>query len=141
MARRFVQYVIGLFSLLVIAVTVGCGTGGTANLRVLNASPDEPQINVLVDSKTVNGGLAYLANTGYISMSAGPRHLQVEAVSSTTPIVDTGLSLDARTNTTVVVTGTTVIDAMVLTDRTTAVNSGTTLMRLVNAAPRSWKTY
>jgi hypothetical protein len=113
----------------------GCGAGGVANLRVLHAAPTEPQINILIDGNTVNSNLAYSANTGYFSVSAGSRHLQVEAVTSSIPIVDTTLTLADSTNTTVVVTGTTTITPIVLTDETTVPTSGTAEIRLVNAAP------
>jgi hypothetical protein len=126
---------IGLLSLLLIAATIGCGSSGTANLRVLDAAPNEPQINTIVDGTTVNSNLAYLANTGYISVSSGSRHIQVEPINSATPIVDTTITLADSTNTTVIVTGTTGITPIVLTDETTAPNSGTAQIRLVNAAP------
>jgi len=97
--------------------------------------PDEPDVNILIDGNTVNSNLAYSANTGYISVSSGSRHLQVEAINSSTPIVDTTLTLADSTNTTVIVTGTTTISPIVLTDDTTTPTSGTAEIRLVNAAP------
>jgi len=59
----------------------------------------------------------------------------VEAINSSTPIVDTTLTLADSTNTTVIVTGTTTISPIVLTDDTTTPTSGTAEIRLVNAAP------
>lgn len=119
----------------IIFATTGCGSGGVANLRVLDAAPTEPQLNVLVDGNTINSNLAYTANTGYMSVTAGSRHLQVEPVNSTTPIVDTTISLGSTTNTTVIVTGITTFEGIVLTDQTTVPTSGTAVIRLVNAAP------
>jgi len=135
MSKRYVQCGLVLTSLLLVLATIGCGAGGTANLRVLHAAPTEPQVNILVDGTTVNSNLAYSANTGYISVSAGSRHLQVEAVNSSTPIVDTTVNLASTTNTTVVVTGTSTITPIILTDDITAPTSGTAEIRMVNAAP------
>jgi hypothetical protein len=92
-------------------------------------------VNTIVDGTTVNSNLAYLANTGYISVDSGSRHLQVEAVNSSTPIVDTTVTLGSSTNTTVIVAGISSITPIVLTDETTAPTSGTAQIRLVNAAP------
>lgn len=136
MYRRYVRCGFLLSSLLVIFAAIGCGSGGgTANLRVLHAAPDEPQVNVLVDGNTVNSNLAYSANTGYISVKSGSRHLQVEPVNSTSTIVDTTVSLADSTSSTVVVTGVATITGLVLTDDTTTPTSGTAVIRLVNAAP------
>ncbi len=89
--------------------------------------PRQPsrKLNVLVDGNTINSNLAYTANTGYMSVTAGSRHLQVEPVNSTTPIVDTTISLGSSTNTTVIVTGITTFEGIVLTDQTTVPTSGT----------------
>lgn len=110
--------------------------GGTANLRVLNAAVDQPQVNILVDNTTVNSNLAYPANTGYISVNSGSRNLVIQPVNSTTDIVNTTISLAASTNTTVIAAGvTTPISPMVLTDESTTPTSGDAEIRPVNAAP------
>jgi len=135
MSNRLLQCSLCLLSFLLTFAGLGCGSSGTANLRVLHAAPTEPQVNVLVDGTTVNSNLAYTGNTGYLAVSSGSRHLQVEPVSSTTPIVDTTLSLGSSTNTTVVVTGIATFQGVVLADDLTAPTSGTAEIRLVNAAP------
>ncbi len=135
MSKRYLQGGVGLFSLLVMAGSLGCGGSGVANLRVLDAAPSEPQLNIIVDGTTVNSNLAYLANTGYISVSSGSRDLEVEPVNSTSDIVNTTLNIGSSTNTTVIVAGIATISPIVLTDETTVPTSGTAQIRLVNAAP------
>jgi hypothetical protein len=135
MSKRFLQGGLGLLGLLVISASLGCGGGGVANLRILDAAPNEPEENTLIDGNVVNSNLAYLANTGYISVTSGSRHLQVEPVNSTTPVVDTTLTLADTTNTTVIVAGVATVTPIVLTDQTTVPTSGTAVIRLVNAAP------
>jgi Domain of unknown function (DUF4397) len=121
----------------ILMVTVGCGGGsGTqAQLRVLMAAPNEPTENVLVDSTVVSSNLGYGANTGYLSVNSGQRHLQVEPTNSTMPIVDQTLSVSSSTETTVIVNGLTSISGLVLTDNNTAPASGTAMVRVVNMAP------
>ena len=135
MSRLCVRWLVVLSGLAVILATLGCGSNGVSNLRILHAAPAEPQINVLLDGATVNSNLAYSANTGYLSVSAGSRHLQVEPVNSSTNIVDTTLTLGTTTHTTVIVAGISTIQGIVLTDQITAPTSGTAVIRLVNAAP------
>jgi hypothetical protein len=137
MLNRVIQYGFGLLSAFALLAAVGCGGSGIANLRVLNAAVNVPQVNILVDGNTVNSNLAYPGNTGYISVSAGSRHLQIEPVNSTTPIVDTTVSLGSSTNTTVIAAGVTtpITNPIVLTDDTTTPTSGTSNLRMVNAAP------
>ena len=135
MSKCYVQYAIVFSSLSILLATVGCGSGGSANLRVLHAAVNEPQINTLIDGNAINSNLAYSASTGYLSVSSGSRHLQIEAVNSATPIVDTTINLASTTNTTVVVTGTATITPIVLTDQTTAPTTGTAVIRFVDAAP------
>src|SRR5262249_9035312 len=75
-------------------LSVGCGGGGgQAKLRVLNASPNEGTINVLVDSNTIASSISYASTTDYVSLNSGSRHLQVEPTNSTTAAIDTTLNL------------------------------------------------
>jgi hypothetical protein len=122
-----------------LATAVGCGGGsssGQAQLRVLHGALNEPGEDVLVDSKVVASSLAYGANTGYLSVNSGSRHVQVEPSGTTTPIYDQTLSLTGSTETTVILEGTsTPFTGLVLTDDNTAPASGTAMVRVVNAAP------
>jgi len=134
MSKCFVQCASVVFSLTLVFATSGCG-GGTANIRVLHAAPDEPPLNVLVDGTIVDSNLPYSSSTAYISVNSGSRQFVVEPVSSDTELVDTTISFAARTNSTVIVTGTSTLEAMVLTDGTQTPAAGSALIRLVNAAP------
>jgi len=135
MSKCFVQCATGLFSLIILFASSGCGGGGLAKFRVLHAAPDEPQLNVLVNGTIVNSNLAYSSATGYININSGSRTLELLPVNSSTAIVDMTLTLAASSSSTVIVTGIYPIETMVLTDGNQTPNSGTALIRLVNAAP------
>jgi len=126
---------LGWLSLGVILFLVGCGSD-SAKLRVMQASPDESSVDVLIDGKSVATNVAYATATKYLTVSSGSRHLQVEPSGSTTVIVDQSLSLSGNSNSTVLVYGLSPsITALDLADDDSAPTSGDFKIRLVNAAP------
>ncbi|MBW3139479.1 DUF4397 domain-containing protein [Ferrimonas balearica] len=52
------------------------GTG--AEVRVVHASPDAPEVNVLVDDAVALSDVPYAAASGFLPLSAGPHNLKVE---------------------------------------------------------------
>ena len=108
----------------------GCGSG-TAHVRLLNAIPIQSSIDMLIDSNDVASSIPYGAASGYVSVSSGSRHLQIEATGSTTPYVDQNISLSSGKYDTVMDTGT---GAVVLTDNNTAPSSGNVSIRVINAS-------
>jgi len=127
----------GVCVLLLTLFTAGCGGGGSsASLRIVQASPDEGSVNVLVDSKTLSTDIPYAGNTGYLSVNSGSRNLQVESTSSSTPIVNQTLNLASTTETTVIVANYSAnIAGIALTDNNTAPTSGDIELRIMNASP------
>jgi hypothetical protein len=129
----------GLFCLSIAIVgSLGCGGGSSsdqAQLRVLHGAINEPSEDVLVDSKVVATSLGYGANTGYLSVNTGSRHVQVEPSGTSSPIFDQTLTLGGGTETTVILEGLSSVTGLVLTDNNTAPASGTAMVRVVNAAP------
>jgi Domain of unknown function (DUF4397) len=81
--------------------------------------------------------LAYGANTGYITVISGTRHLQILPAGSTSnPIVDESVTSTASGEATVVVEGLSPnVSGLILTDSNTAPASDTAMLRVVNAAP------
>jgi hypothetical protein len=125
----------GLSALMIVSA---CGSGGSSDaepeVRVLNAAPNEPSENVLIDSTVVSTNLGYEANTGYLSVNSGQRHLQVEPTNGASPIVDQTISVTNGTETTVIVEGISSINGLVLSDNNTQPASGTAMVRVVNVA-------
>jgi hypothetical protein len=123
--------------LLALFLATGCGSSsGTAQIRVLQASPSESSVDVLIDNKDANPDLGYTSSTSYATVPIGSHHVQVEPTGTTNFIVDQTISLSSSTQTTVIVKGVSPsISSMVLADDTTAPASGAVKVRFVNAAP------
>jgi hypothetical protein len=116
--------------------SASCGSGSTtAELRVLQASPDAPQVNVLIDGTSVASNLVYGNATVYISVKSGSRHVQVVPVSGSSPIFDQTLSLGASVDQTLLLTGPAAsIHPVMLTDGGTTSVVGSGYVRVFNAS-------
>jgi Domain of unknown function (DUF4397) len=131
---KLLLFGIGLLSLAVILLNVGCGSSGT-KFRVMNAVIDESSVDVLLDGTKV-ATEAYGVAPTYISVSSGSRHLQIEPTGSSTPFIDQTLSLSSGNNYTVVaVNFSSSHQALVLSDQNSAPASGDIAIRVVNASP------
>jgi Domain of unknown function (DUF4397) len=130
---------VGLFGLAVAATTLSCGGGGNAQLRVLQGSPNEPTLAVLIDGTTIASNLAFEANTGYQTEKSGSHQFVMEASGSTSNLVPSAnqtLNLGASTQSTFILAGysSSLSGILLSDDTTTPTNSGINL-RIVNAAP------
>jgi hypothetical protein len=124
------------------AVTLGslliasCGGGGNARLRLMNASPDEGSVDVVVDGKAVSNAVVFGTSSSYASVSSGSRHLQIDPTATTTPVVDESVSLGSGTDTTILLANfATSLNAITLQDDNSAPTSGNAKLRIINAAP------
>jgi hypothetical protein len=137
MSRLFSRLfaVIALSALFTVASCGGGSSSDKADLRVLHAAVNEPSEDVLVDSTVVSSSLGYSANTGYLSVNHGSRHVQVEPSGTSSPIFDQTLTMNGGTETTVILEGLTSVTGIVLSDNNTAPASGTAMVRVVNASP------
>jgi Domain of unknown function (DUF4397) len=134
--RRSAWLWLGFFSCITLWSS-GCGSGAanTALLRFVQASPDAPQVNVLIDGASVAGNLAYGNATGYISLGSGSRHIQVVPVSGSSPIFDQTLSFNLSSDQTLLLTGPAAgINPVMLTDGGTTTTTGDGYVRVVNAS-------
>jgi hypothetical protein len=134
MWKKCAGSLLGVAALLAAA---GCGGGGDqGKLRVMNASPNETGLDVLVDGKSVATGIAYGNNSDYISVDSGSRHVQIEASGTTTILIDQNVSVASTGETTVLATNLAAdISALVLIDDATAPATGDSSLRVVNASP------
>jgi len=127
-----------VFLALCLCVLGGCGGSsgsGTGNLRFLQASPDAPQVNLLVDGHSVATGLGYINATGYISVHSGSRHVQVVPVSGGSPILDTSVNVVSSGNQTLILTGPAAsTHSLLLSDGGTTAKTNDGNVRLVNAS-------
>jgi len=125
-------------ALVCILATLGCGggSGSHAQLRVMQASPNEANLNVLVDSKTLASNLPFSQTTGYLTVDSGSRHLQLEVSGTSTPVIDQTFSLSGGTTTTYLATNfASSIMGVMYTDDNSAPSSGQFRIRVINASP------
>jgi len=107
-----------------------------ANVRVVHASPDAPNVDVLVDGTVVLTNVAYEAASGYLAVPAGTRNLQVRATGTTTTVIDADVAVAGGSYYTVMATGPlATIQPLVLTDDLTNPAAGNVKVQLVHAAP------
>lgn len=128
------------FLVLCVCVLGGCGgnSSTTGNLRFLQASPDAPQVNLLVEGHSVATGLGYMNATGYVSLRSGSQHVQVVPVSGGSPILDTSVNIVSSGNQTLILTGPAAsTQSLLLTDGGTTATTGDGNVRVVNASRTS----
>jgi hypothetical protein len=132
--HRLEQWVLVLSVLLL----AGCGSshsGSTVSVRVFQASPDAPPVNILVDGSVIASSLSYLNSSGYISVKSGSRHIQAVPVSSESAIFDQSLPLQGTSNQTLFFTGpAAAIKTVLLTDGGTKATTGDGYVRVLNAS-------
>lgn len=109
---------------------------GTANVMVIHASPDAPAIDLYVDGARVDSNLAYLENTGYLSIPAGVRTIMVTPAGSTVPVIQGPVPITAGMVYSVFAADSLAsITPMVLFDTLTAPAVGKAKVRFVHLSP------
>jgi hypothetical protein len=125
------------------AMTAACsddddntGPEGESRVRVVHASPDAPDVDVLVDDAEVLSDVPYLAASGYLEVAPGARNLKVNAAGTTTTVIDADVTLTDGTDYTVIASGPVAqIAPLVLEDDNAAPAAGNVKVRAVHGAP------
>ena len=108
----------------------------TAQLRVVHASPDAPNVDVLLDNAAVLTNVAYKVASNYLAVPSGSRNLKVRATGTSTVVIDQTGTLAEGSFYTVLAAGRLAsIAPVVLTDDQTSPASGNVRLRLVHASP------
>ncbi len=70
---------------------VGCGddNNSEARVRVFHASPDAPNVDVLIDGGRILEDIPYTAASDFLGVDAGDRRLQVNVTGTETSAIDT----------------------------------------------------
>lgn len=124
-------------------VTAACGddddnTGpdGEARVRVVHASPDAPDVDVLVDDAAVLSDVPYLAASDYLDLASGAHNVKVNAAGTATTVIDTDVDLADGTDYTVIASGLVAsIAPIVLEDDNSAPTAGNARIRAIHGAP------
>jgi Domain of unknown function (DUF4397) len=118
----------------IVCFWVGCGSSNS-NIRLLNATPDEANLSLLVDGKSV-ATVSYGTASGYTSVGSGSRHLQVEPAGTSSPLIDITATANSSGNLTLISLNYSFnISNVVLTDDNSAPGSGNFKLRIINASP------
>lgn len=123
---------------LTLAAIVGCGSNDNndeARLRVFHASPDAPNVDVLVDGGSVLENVPYTAASEFLPLTAGKRRITVTATGTNTAVIDAELDLGHNTDYLVVAAGKVAeIAPIVATADRSAPPEGSARVRVLHAA-------
>lgn len=131
------------FVLAAAALTAACGddddnTGpdGEARVRVVHASPDAPDVDVLVDDSEVLADVPYLGASDYLVLTSGDHNFKVNAAGTATTVIDADASLTDGSDYTVIASGlAATIEPLVLEDDNSAPATGEVRLRAIHGAP------
>jgi len=136
MSSRFPKLCVALLLLASLLFSAGCGSSSTAQLRIMHASPDELNLDVLIDGKIMASDLAYQGNTGYFTLSTGSHKVQLNLTGTSTSVLSASVSLASSTEATLIAYNYAAnLTSLVLTDNNTTPASGDIQLRFVQAAP------
>lgn len=135
----------GFFTVLLISMTalLGCSDDDnnfipveTAALRVLHASPDAPNVDVLVDNQVVLSDVSYTQASEFLSVFQGARNVKVNAAGTSTTVIDADLTLGFNSFTTIIAANyLALIEPLVLEDENTPPSGNNLRIRVVHSAP------
>lgn len=122
------------------AVTIAaCGDDDPANttrLRAVHLSPDAPNVDIIVNADQVASDVAYLEDTGYLTIPGGTTDIEVQAVGSDADAIAASPDLDDDTDYTLLAANLLAdIEPILLTDDNTAPTAGNVKVRIVHGAP------
>jgi Domain of unknown function (DUF4397) len=112
------------------------GQGPSSHLRFVQAVPNAPAVDVLVDETPVMAGLGYRAVSGFTRVEAGIRRIQVRASGTSTMLLDFPLGIEFPRAYTVVSTGMLGgVESLIAPDTASIPNVGEMKLRIIHAAP------
>src|SRR6476620_4825114 len=107
-----------------------------SRVRVVHASPDAPNVDILLDDAKVLSDVPYLASSSYLETSAGDHNLKVNAAGTVTTAIDANVTLADGTDYTVIASDLVAqITPIVLQDDNTAPAAGNARVRAIHGAP------
>ena len=121
--------------------TTACGNDARARVRVVHASPDAPNVDVLLDNKVVLTNVAYQTASPYLTIKAGQHTAKINPTGSTSSVITAQATFAGRTDTTILAvgkvagTGDQALTALVAVDDNTPPTSGNVKVRVIHASP------
>ena len=109
------------------------GPEGEARVRVVHASPDAPDVDVLLNDAEVLSDVPYLTASNYLGVPAGEQNLKVNAAGTATTVIDADLNLVDGTDYTVIASGLAeAIEPIVLQDDNSTPAAGNARVRAIH---------
>jgi hypothetical protein len=107
-----------------------------AQVRVMHASPDAPNVDVLVDNVVALSNVPYPVNSDFLAVPSGARNFKVNAAGTSTTVIDVTPTLIAGRAYTAYATGFLAnIAATLVEDNLTLPTAGNAKIRVVHASP------
>lgn len=107
-----------------------------ARIRVVHASPDAPEVDVLVNDGVVLADVPFKVGSDYLTVLSDTYNVKVNAAGTAMSVIDADLKIAAATDYTVAaVNFLNQIEPLVLVDNNALPASGNAKLRLVHAAP------
>lgn len=108
----------------------------TALVRVVHASPDAPNVDVLVDADLVLANVPFRAASGFLTVPAGPQRIRIRPTGTTTDVIDTTVTFGVNGVYTILATGEVAdLRPLIAEDDPTAPADGQARLRVIHAAP------
>jgi len=109
-----------------------------ARTTVTHASPNAPNVDILVNDAVVATNVPYLASLAYTELNAGNNRIRVNVTGTSTTVIDATLPFDADKNYSIfAIDSVSKISAIRLDDDLTAPAAGKTHVRFVNLSPNA----
>lgn len=128
-----------LFLCIGLVTSIGCGNGGSddeATVRVFHASPDAPNVDVLVDGGTVLENVPYTAASEFLPIDAGDHLLEVNVTGTDTTVIGAHSLFEKDQDYMVVAAGKVAsIFPLVFTVDRSEPEAGTARIRVLHSAP------
>ena len=131
---------LAMFALVAIAITAAPAfAAGTAQVRVMHASPDAPAVDICVNGQVAFANAAFPAATQYAELAAGSYDVAVYAAGSNcsgAAVIDAkGLALEAKPYTVLAIGKLAEIKPLILVDNLAKPAAGQAHVRFVHASP------
>ncbi len=107
-----------------------------AKIRFVNASPDSPAMDFLIDDKLEDSSLVFSQATDYMDIDSGSRRLKLRANLSSRVLIDEVVNIEDGGDYTFVATNLREeLEGILYTDKNTDPDKGDIKLRFINSAP------
>lgn len=128
MIRLWKVLPIGVFALITILFTTGCGSS-TTQVRLMNAINGQSSVNLLINNNTVASGVSYGAASGYAHAGSGSQSIQINSGSGS--LLNGTLTISGGNNNTILATA---LGLSIFTDNKATPPTNDVEIRAINAS-------